>query len=324
MSVASYPSRQDFGLYKKPSIQRRNHSGELDVFEAANYFSASTINDKDRYSLNTPKPAKENSKEDESWIRPSSRSVHPTQAGRLGQEKAMKGKQPSSPGGRLASFFGSLFTNAKKKKSGRDDDDDLDQRHQRPRMRRSSIGHVDCSSRSMHTPRPIIHTTFDDSRSLQDHRRVAPTPDKPITKRVEIGRNGAKLIPLSDQNPKIGHGVSALEKNRRNNSTSGLFGKEMAGGEFEIKKDENISKGFDQFKKGGNCKTVGDCEFKRIMSSEDDDGDGFESDASSDLFELKLGDFSSGLPVYETTNFNVDRIKNSPKCPLVSSLQAAS
>ena len=46
---------------------------------------------------------------------------------------------------------------------------------------------------------------------------------------------------------------------------------------------------------------------------DDDDDDGADSDSSSDLFELQnydLGCYSSGLPVYETTN--MDSIKRGP------------
>uniref|UniRef100_A0A7N0T121 Uncharacterized protein n=1 Tax=Kalanchoe fedtschenkoi TaxID=63787 RepID=A0A7N0T121_KALFE len=326
MSVASYSNRQDVGLYKKPSVHRRNHSDELDVFEAANYFSASNIND--HHSLNT-----HNNKEYEAW-RPAgarmsidvparitttnSRLLQPTQTRQVvSKEKMMKSKKPSSPGGRLTSFLNSLFNNtaAKKKKSALDDHH---HHHQRPRMRRSSISHVD-TSRSMYPASstatgfrspPPIYMTFNDSKSLQDLRRPTPIPTS-LPKQIEIGQNGAKLIELLDQNQlKISNGLTAFDLINRRNSTKRLVEAQKEDDQFKFKKCEKIVKD-SVLKKVDNI--VKDFEFERLF---DEDEDGVESDTSSDLFELKLGDFSSGLPVYETTK--VDQIKNSPKPSVLS------
>ncbi|CAM8876619.1 unnamed protein product [Rhodiola kirilowii] len=306
MSVANcYSDHQDLNLYKKPSIQKRNNSGELDVFEAANYFSShdqpslSTNNKHNKQNFTT------NSCKDYQAWKPSGarmsldlpgrstskpRVPEATQTGHFViKEKISKSnKQPSSPGGRLASFLTSLFTHTASKKKKKL----LQEEQRQPRMRRSSISHVD--SRSLYsqsktasgfrTPPPVYKTFFDDSKSLQDHKqRVSPTL------------------------PKISNGIER-------SSTNGLIEKEMVLAdkktEFKFKKVENIFKEVDQLKKAADNNIVKDFEFKKVL--QDDDGD--QSDTSSDLFELKnydVSEFRSGLPVYETTN--VDQIKNSAK-----------
>lgn len=329
-SVASCADRQDRSLYKKPSIHRRNNSGELDVFEAANYFSLATnmtINQQHQ-SVSSQKPNKDHINDHvgrpkggrmsleligrSSKIKVSdlknSHKVHDDDEDQVVKGKMIKNskqKQPSSPGGKLASFLNSLFNNSlsKKKKSSKQDD------QMKQRMRRSSISHIDSrslylsssSATGFRTPPPVYKTFFDDSKSLQDHKRVITIPMK-------------SSIGLMEQRPTISNGLSLLpgfDKSQRN--LVNRVGEKEKKIEFEFKKvDNNVSKP-ELHKVEKNIDIVKYFEFKKHIKDDEED-EGYQSDTSSDLFELPnydLGEFPSGLPLYETTN--VEKIKNSAK-----------
>ncbi|XP_057777495.1 protein BIG GRAIN 1-like E [Salvia miltiorrhiza] len=119
----------------KNSSHRRNDSGEIVVFDAARYFSGVDDNSssvfhggaaRNRMSLDMPAINAHN--------------LPTIQKQYLMREKK-KYKQPSSPGGRLASFLNSLFNqaNSKKKKKSKTSAAAADDDHHAHDKRRSSI-----------------------------------------------------------------------------------------------------------------------------------------------------------------------------------------
>ncbi|XVE85711.1 hypothetical protein DITRI_Ditri17bG0112600 [Diplodiscus trichospermus] len=315
MSVAgvSDPDR----MFKK-SFHRRNESGELDVFEAARYFSG--YNEAASYNCATfsQKIMREERQPWRSGGRisldvPMMRNPLPAQQTHHAVEKQVKEKkykQPSSPGGRLASFLNSLFnqTGSKKKKS-KSTTQSMKDEEESPggrRKRRSSISHFrssstadtksfySSSSSGFRTPPPYAHTptkSYKECRSYSDHKQVVS-----LSKNNNIGpRKSAALqndllddkritadCSWSDEKFKFNDGYS--EKHKINLGTR------------YHEKDRNWADRYPSEEK----------EFRKF--SEVDDG--ADSDSSSDLFELQnydLGIYSSGLPVYETTH--MDSIK---------------
>ncbi|XP_061360093.1 protein BIG GRAIN 1-like E [Gastrolobium bilobum] len=293
----------------KKTLHRRNDSGELDVFEAARYFSGyneavgytgSTLTQKimreerhghrARISLDMPM-----------------RSLLPQQFhGMEKQMKEKKHKQPSSPGGRLASFLNSLFSqSASKKKKSKSSTQSMKDEDESPggrRRRRSSISHFRSSStadsRSIYsslssgfrTP-PYVQTptkSCKEFRTLSDHKHAVSLSTKynesvkPTTLQNEWLDDKKKRDPtLLDDNNKHSNGLSEKQKKCSN--------------EFPEKNRIWLDKYSEEEK-----------EIRKFNEVDD----GAESDSSSDLFELQnydLGYYPSGLPVYETTN--MDNIK---------------
>ncbi|MCL7043952.1 hypothetical protein MKW94_023520 [Papaver nudicaule] len=318
-------------LYKK-SAHRRKDSGELDVFDATMYFYGGTETSLDNgcvanTTATTRKTIREELKEVQGGRRVSldmhMSMVRNTNATQLPnptlenshrvsskQNKEMKHKQPMSPGGRLASFLNSLFTqnssrNKKKSQSVKDYPNDRQEETSVEGMRRrSSVSHFGSlwtsDSKSLHsssssgfrTPPHAKNATNahnTDVRRNSDYKQVSPL-DRKVTKNgIAMGSSKDDLLEIEkrknmdlawlEENMKLIDGLS--EKNNKRNSTispcNGLF-----------KKD------------------------KIWIDDENDCGDG-ESDSSSDLFELQnydVGLYSNGLPVYETTN--IDSIKRGP------------
>ncbi|KAJ6670222.1 PROTEIN BIG GRAIN 1-LIKE A-RELATED [Salix viminalis] len=264
--LSSDPSKP----YKK-SLHRRNNSDELDVFEAARYFSG--YNEAGSAGYNGAAYTQKFTREDHkhSWRggrmsldvpmrNPLPHHLH-QQPHAVEKQilKEKKYKQPSSPGGRLASFLNSLFsqTSSKKKKSKsttqsmKDDDESPGGR----RKRRSSISHFRSSSTTdtkslyytsssgFRTPSPYAHPP---TKGCKDFRNLKVAKDCG-NQYLEKGRTWADDLYLLEEN-----------------------------------------------------------EFRNFNEVDD----GAESDSSSDLFELQncdLGIYSNGLPVYETTH--MDSIK---------------
>ncbi|XWS69612.1 hypothetical protein CRYUN_Cryun04dG0193500 [Craigia yunnanensis] len=298
-------------IFKK-SFHRGDDSGELDVFEAARYFSG--YNEAASYNCATftQKIMRE---ERQPWrggrisLDVPMRSPLPQQTHVVEKQiKEKKYKQPSSPGGRLASFLNSLFnqTGSKKKKSKsttqsmKDEEDGPGGR----RTRRSSISHFrssstadtktfySSSSSGFRTPPPYAHTpkkSYKDFRSYSNQKQVVSLSKNNIgqTKStafqndlLDDKRNTTNYSRL-DEKFKFNDGYSEKHKN---------LGTRHQG------KDRNWADRYPSEEK----------EFRKF--SEVDDG--ADSDSSSDLFELQnydLGIYSSGLPVYETTH--MDSIK---------------
>lgn len=298
-------------LYKK-SFHRRNDSDELDVFEAARYFSG--YNEAAGYNATTyaQKVMREDHKH--SWrggrmsLDVPMRNPLPQQSHTVEKQimKEKKYKQPSSPGGRLASFLNSLFnqTSSKKKKSKsttqsmKDEDESPGGR----RKRRSSVSHFrsssttdtkslySSSSSGFRTPPPYTHTPtkgYKDFRSYSDHKQV-----------VSLSKHNGNMKSTAFQNEVLGE--------KRNTDLSWLDEKFRFNDGFSDKPKNLGSRYLEKDRTWVDQYPSEEKEFRKFNVMDD----GAESDSSSDLFELQnydLGIYSSDLPVYETTH--MDSIK---------------
>ncbi|GMI87457.1 BIG GRAIN LIKE 1 [Hibiscus trionum] len=287
MSVAGYsgPDR----MFNK-SFHRRNDSGELDVFEAARYFSGYNDAGSGYYNCGTYSQRMMRDERQQPWRRgrvsldvpmrhhPIVQPAHVVDK----QIKEKKHKQPSSPGGKLASFLNSLFnqTNSKKKSKSKSTTQSMKDEEESPsgrRKRRISISHFRSSSTAdtkslysssnsgFRTPPPYAHTpskSYKDFKSYLDHKQqVASSMSKPTAL-----QNDTTDYSWLDEKLKFIDDYSEKQQTRN--------------------REQN------------NYRKFGEVD------------DGADSDSSSDLFELQnydLGIYSSGLPVYETTH--MDSIK---------------
>ncbi|KAL8052435.1 hypothetical protein ABFX02_05G003700 [Erythranthe guttata] len=260
----------------KNSLQWRKNSGELDVFEAAKYFSAANENEQnsDNVLSGTNLSQAIIVREDRQNILRRSRlslDLMPNDNPISNQKMIVKERhQPTSPGGKLASFLNSLFnqrhyskTTKKKNKSKPEKDfDDENTPGGGRRKRRSSISH-------------FIRITS--SNNNNNHTTYPNTPAKQVI--ISLPKNTGN----SNINPASMDYQCVEEKSRFSN------------GVLSEKISRNGSFGFSSNKK----------------LSDEDDYEGAESDSSSDLFDLpnhELDFSSSDLPVYETTRVNRIRI----------------
>ncbi|PIN20340.1 hypothetical protein CDL12_06970 [Handroanthus impetiginosus] len=288
MSLTGLPSNTH-KIYKN-SFHFRNDSEELDVFEAARYFS--TSNDQN-YGQNlsqkfirdeVPKGARM------SLDMPVRRTPIPPEYHVLDQKKTKenkKYKQPSSPGGRLASFLNSLFNQKslkkKKSKSGKDFEEESPGGR---RKRRSSISHF----RITNTTTTSASAT--DTSGFRTPPPYANTPTKSYKDFRNLSKNGGSFKPTL-QNQLYAEKIE--EKFRLRNGVS----------ERILKNETNTG-----VLKRNSTSHWGDLYEEREYRKFSDVDDGAESDSSSDLFDLpnhELDFYSSGLPVYGTTH--MDRIK---------------
>lgn len=148
-------------LPNKNPFHGRHDSGELDVFEAARYFSAANdhipggryINH--RRSLDMPMMRSNPLPFPPEYHHIMIMDHHHHQNHQVIEKK--KFKQPSSPGGRLASFLNSLFnqSHSKKKKKSKSVEDETPGGGRR--KRRSSISHFLSSSTDKKSP-PYANT----------------------------------------------------------------------------------------------------------------------------------------------------------------------
>uniref|UniRef100_A0A3Q7GFI3 Protein BIG GRAIN 1-like E n=2 Tax=Solanum lycopersicum TaxID=4081 RepID=A0A3Q7GFI3_SOLLC len=301
----------------KKIIQCRNNSGEIDVFEATNYFSTTH---EDYYNNNNQifHHNKQNLRGgrmsfDMPMMRNSSSSlVVPSQTATnynqhimdhqkpimMKQKDQKKYKQPSSPGGRLASFLNSLFnqTSSKKKKSLKDIQED-DQSPSGRRKRRSSISHFSFRSSSNITTTTINTTTTNstssDSKSSSNSGFRTPPPYAPTPTK---SYKDFKSLAYADHH------------NKKSNTSSDYswLDEKLIKNNGVYNKINNTNNGLLLEKNKTYNKVVDDHDI--------DDGD---SESSSDLFDLPNIDLdyysSSGLPVYETTH--MDNIKRGAPIP---------
>lgn len=306
MSITALSDPDKF--YKK-SFHRRNDSGELDVFEAARYFSgyneAAGCNGT-AFTQKIMRDEKQGCRVGRMSLDVPMRNSFPQQSHGVleKQMKDKKYKQPSSPGGRLASFLNSLFSqSASKKKKSKSSSQSMKDEEESPggrRKRRISISHFrssstadsksiySSSSSGFRTPPPYNAQTptksYKDFRSYSDHKQVVSNLSKHKVlhnEALDVDRKNKDLHWL-DEKFEFSKGFSEKCKN----SCSNVF----------LEKDRIWVERYPPEEK----------EF--VKFSEVDDG--AESDSSSDLFELQnydLGYCSSGLPVYETTD--MDSIK---------------
>lgn len=293
MSLAGLILDQEMNHNKK-SFHRRNDSGELDVFEASRYFSG--FNEVIGYTNNstcTQRVIREerNGHRGRISLDMPMRTLLPQQFNGVDQKQIKDKKhtkQPSSPGGRLASFLNSLFNQStskkKKSKSSSQSMKDEDESPGGRRMRRSSISHFRSSSTA-------------DSKSiyssLSSGFRTPPYVNTPT-------KGCKEFKSLSEQNQ-----AAKTNFNGHVKPSSTTLQNELG---WDDKKRRNSALLGDNYKQLVDKKCYE--EEKRELSKFNDFDDGAESDSSSDLFELQNYDLchnSSGLPVYETTN--MDNIK---------------
>ncbi|KAF8408238.1 hypothetical protein HHK36_007384 [Tetracentron sinense] len=296
MSITGFSD--PYKLYKKPT-HRRNDSGELDVFEATRYFSMG--NEAVDYDHNAAFPQKP-MREERQVSRGRRMSLDMAMANQLPQEshqveKQMKDKkyrQPSSPGGRLASFLNSLFnqTSSKKKKS-KSTTQSVKDEQERPggrRKRRSSINHFPSFS------------TSDSKSNYSSSSSGFRTPPPPASTHTKVYKD---IRSYSDQNEQVRS--TALQNkvlNEKRNTGFALL-------DEKNKFKDGFTEKNNFFKNNGISAEKNsiwvyhypskDKDFRRFTEVDE----GGESDSSSDLFELQ--NYSSGLPVYETTH--IDSIK---------------
>ncbi|XP_077210026.1 protein BIG GRAIN 1-like E [Tasmannia lanceolata] len=292
--------------FSKKSTHRRNPSGELDVFEASRYFSGAV----ESTGSNTRAVSQKSMKEERPMWEGGRKSVDLSMKNPLVSElhrpekhiKEKKSKQPSSPGGRFASFLNNLFsqTASKKKKSKsstqsmKDDDESPSGR----RKRRSSISHFQgissteaksmySSSRSgFRTPPPYSHNSIKVCKDLSSDQ-------KPVTSLSKC--NGQpRSVTFYPQN-------EVLDEKKQMDLA--WLDEKLKFSDGFLEKNKMLSNGFLEKHKAFLDKN-GIRQKDRIwvdeLSSEEkgfrraeEVDDGGESDSSSDLFEL---------PVYETTH----------------------
>lgn len=338
MSVVGLASSDQ--MFKK-SLHRKNDSGELDVFEAAKYFSVGgnheiygytnmnsscggrdhhhPYQEKRRLSLDVA-PIIRNAISKQTAVLVMDHQLKKQQTNAK-ENNNKKHKQPSSPGGRLASFLNSLFnqksiSSKKKKKSCNIKDDELIDDESPPavaagwrRKRRSSISHfrstatttITADAKSLYsssgsgfrTPPPPYTTTTTPTKAYKDlnklHVMANLISSKPTTTDNII--NDVSDYAWLDE--KLGFTENNYQNKQSRNNINAL-----------LIPDKKIQQSINWVADRGDEK-----EFKKF----NEDEDGADTDSSSDLFELPnydLGCFSSGLPVYETTN--VDSIKRTP------------
>ncbi|XP_022877048.1 protein BIG GRAIN 1-like E [Olea europaea var. sylvestris] len=256
-------------MYNKP-FHGWNDSGELDVFEAARYFSGGSA-DEVLGSETVPKTARM------SLDMPTTRTLIPSQIYVMEKQilKEKKNKQPSSPGGRLAHFLNSLFKQAslkkKKSKTGVKMTKDEEESPGGRRKRRSSISHF----------RTASSTT--DSKSLYSSissgfRTTPPHANTPIKSYKDI-RN------FSDSN-------RTISGQKFNGNVKSDYSSSWLDDKFKFNHGYPEKNWADKYPMEEN-------EFRKFS----DVDDGADSDSSSDLFDLpnhELEFYSSDLPVYET------------------------
>lgn len=333
-------------LHKKPG-HRRDGSDELDVFEAASYYSG--VADASFRSGIIPYGGTMK-EERRAFGGGTRRSIDvpmsaplPSQYSHRGEKptKEKKTKQPISPGGRLASFLNSFFHQGSSKKKSKSasitasaarscKDEDSESPGGR-RKRRSSVSHSRSTRTTSESSSLIFCPTssgfqtpslvFPHEKVLKEETRAHPrskcsgqaTPASscPPTEAFREGRSRCADLPW--------------EKISRRASTNGIFQKggcsdygadspgsaAYCGGQLLAEKKWVLNKD----SKGMACRDLlraGEllAAERNLWRREEEEDDGSESDSSSDLFELPNCDlvhFASGLPVYETTS--MDRIK---------------
>ncbi|MBA0689179.1 hypothetical protein Goari_006917, partial [Gossypium aridum] len=246
----------------KKSFHHRNGSGELDVFEAARYFSgyneAASYNCGTLISQKVTRDERQPLKGDRISLDVAMRRNPLLHQSHLMEKhaKEKKHKQPSSPGGKLATFLNSLFnqTGSKKKKNSKSTTQSMKDEEVSPggrRKRRISISHF----RSSNT----VDTKSFYSSSSSGFRTPPPYTATP-TKRNET----SKLID------------GFLEKYKNIEPHH---------------QDKNMNIRVDRYQSEEK-------DFSKLCEVDD----GADTDSSSDLFELQS--YSSGLPVFETTNMD--------------------
>ncbi|KAL3501519.1 hypothetical protein ACH5RR_035968 [Cinchona calisaya] len=332
MSIVGLPEPEK--MFKK-SHNRRNDSGEIDVFEAAKYFSgASEIytynNNAANFATKVIRDHQENKQSsragrfslDVQTMRNnsiSSQNLVMEKKQIMIKEKKLHKQQPSSPGGKLANFLNSLFsqTSSRNKKKSKSisttttqssikDDQDENSPGWR-RKRRSSISHF--RSDTNHHPIDATKSVYSTSRS-SGFRTPPPynanTPTKSYKDLRSYSDHQQQVITVSKQPG------NNLVKSQNEVHSDKKYNLDYAWLDEKFKLVDQINPQSLKNVKTGSANYWADSylfdekEFKKFSDLDE----GADSDSSSDLFELPNYDldcFSNGLPVYETTN--MDSIK---------------
>lgn len=227
-------------------------------------------------------------------------------------------RQPRSPGGRLASFLSSLFSqsSSKKKKnkksnksdgnggssmlqssSGKEHDDDPDRRRWRSssasHFRSSSSAEVDsCSkSRAYGIGNFYCYSTRNNNNRSSTVSVTTPTKSfkelRSTSDHRQVGASNKTISSIEDET-KTGSGLVRAGRARSEMKFSDI---EEKGSVVELHRKFNSN-----INNNNNNGSSG--ESMSVDQAEE------ESDSSSDLFELQIGGegyFSGDLPVYETT-----------------------
>ncbi|WOH07807.1 hypothetical protein DCAR_0727241 [Daucus carota subsp. sativus] len=311
MSIQQVPER----IWKK-SFHNRRDSDELDVFEAAGYFSGANevsgyqkmLRSGRRTSLDIPMMSSTRTSMIQEQAHQYDNVIMPEKP-----TKEKKYKQPNSPGGRLATFLNSLFSqnSSKKKKSKSCSAQSMkDEDHESPgarRKRRSSISHFRSftstnnsssvnnskssfysSSSSEFTTHPSTNTptknTYKDSKPTI-HLNMSSKSNKYNVNSTTWQKNEDHDNVWMDEEEFKFSTTTIFDSNRAPSQNREIFGN----GAFDHEKNQPSER-----------------DFRNFINEMDD---GAESDSSSDLFELQNYDlgcctYSSGLPVYETTHMS--------------------
>ncbi|KAL2233493.1 UNVERIFIED_CONTAM: Protein BIG GRAIN 1-like E [Sesamum indicum] len=331
MSVTGFSS--DPNKMYKNSFHWRNDSGELDVFEAAGYFSSVNIDQnpgayivngvnfaqkfiRDEKQQHVQRAAAARMSLDMPIRNPIPAEFHIMDQKQMIKEKK-KHKQPSSPGGRLASFLNSLFSQThlkkKKSKSGSTMKDSLEEESPGGRRkRRSSISHFRITSSTISSTAASTDSKSSLFSSSSSGFRTPPPYANTPTKSYKEFRNLADLQQEISRTQNSGNFRPTLEK--------ALFAEKKVTDYAWMEEKYRISSG-DPGKNSRNGNPAAgiptrnsttNWEFRKFSNADD----GADSDSSSDLFDLpshELDFYSSSLPVYETTH--LDRIKIGTQIP---------
>ncbi|XP_076924635.1 protein BIG GRAIN 1-like E [Bidens hawaiensis] len=306
MSVSIPVSSQ----HKKP-YHRRNGSDELDVFEAARYFSGGTENSSATYKTSTggarnfnynTRPFGRMSLDMPNHRENNNNNPIPLQS-MLMENRMMinkeKSKQPSSPGGKLAHFLNSLFnqTSSKKSKSKTKSTKDEDQSPSGwRRKRRSSMSNFTSRTTTSTTTATTNDSKSSFSTSISSGFRTPPP--------YHVSNTPTKTKPYSYLKPSPTQITKIPITGNLNKIETFTLINNLAD------KKINFHNGYLEKVKTYDEKQEDIKEYKRFL-----DDEGGDSDSSSDLFELTncdLGYCSSGLPVYESTCMDISIKRGAP------------
>ncbi|KAK8604294.1 hypothetical protein V6N13_099241 [Hibiscus sabdariffa] len=255
----------------KKAFHRRNGSGKLDVFEAAKYYSehneAASYNCATLISQKTIRYERQPLKGGRiSLDVPMRRNplLQPSHSSEKQVNKEKKHKKPSSPGGKLASFLNSLFnqTGYKKKNS------------KSSTTTQSTKGEEESPGGGRRKRR----------MSISHFRSLNTVETKSFYSSSSSGFRTPPPFAATPTKSYKGSDLSNEKKKEKAKFVDGILEKYKNLGTHH-RDMKNRNSGFRKF-------------------GEIDDG-AADSDSSSDLFELQscdLGIYSSGLPVFETTN----------------------
>ncbi|KAJ4831425.1 hypothetical protein Tsubulata_023220 [Turnera subulata] len=320
-------------VYKK-WCHRRKDSDELDVFEAARYFSGQNEASSGYHNEYGATYADQKDDKHYTWRRSGGRmsldvvssssssisNIHPLAQVQqthhhivVDKQQILKEKkhykQPSSPGARLASFLNSLFSQSgsRKKKSkpttrtqSMKDHEEGEESPDGRRKRRSSISH--------------FRSSWSTATKSHDHRYTSPSGFRtpPPAYNSHTPTKSFRDTIISDHHHK--HQVSKSKHAPNLKEQGGLEDLSWLDDKLKLLhafSSDNNNNNNSKYRTRTSRTHRDDRRQSKDKDANDDDED--DTDSSSDLFELQnydLGLFSTGLPVYETTHMGSIKIPN--------------